>query len=128
MSQIQAVRKPRRSATCESVNPSASPSSTERLSSRAISLSTESSWLRLSRSSSPQVFGSDNFASLASAPLDEFISVRRGRRRPFRLPQPQHFEAESLGEAGEGHYRELQRVNTSAIRAFSNQLSTRTKS
>src|SRR5829696_1768199 len=50
MSQIQAVRNPSSSATCDKVNPRASPSSTERLSSRAISLSTESSWLRRSRS------------------------------------------------------------------------------
>src|SRR5919112_1037683 len=66
MSQIQAVRNPNSSATCDSVNPRASPSSTERLSSRAISLSTESSWLRRSRSSFPQEFSPDNVASLQS--------------------------------------------------------------
>src|SRR5215207_300616 len=103
ISQIQPVRNPSSSATCDSVNPSASPSTTERLSSRAISFSTESSWLRLSRSSFPGVCGPDNVASLASVPLDEFISVGLDKRRTFRFPQPRLLESKSLGEAGEGY-------------------------
>jgi hypothetical protein len=74
MSQIQAVRNPSNSATCDKVNPRASPSSTERLSSRAISLSTNSSWLRRSRSSFPQVFSPDKLVSATSSSFDEFIS------------------------------------------------------
>lgn len=44
-SQIQPVRSPSNSATCASVNRSASPRSTERFNSRAMALRTESSWL-----------------------------------------------------------------------------------
>src|SRR3712207_6415533 len=51
ISQIQPVLRPRSSATRERVYPRAPPRLTERLSSRAISFSTESSWLRRSKSS-----------------------------------------------------------------------------
>jgi hypothetical protein len=46
------------------------------LSSRAISFSTESSWLRLSRSSFPQVLGPDIVSPVSAAEAtDEFISA-----------------------------------------------------
>src|SRR5215210_4203589 len=53
ISQIHPVLNPRSSATWARVNPSASPRFTERLSSRAISFSTESSWFNRRRSLFP---------------------------------------------------------------------------
>src|SRR5829696_2925799 len=82
ISQIQPVLRPRSSATWARVNSSASPRFSVRLSSWAISFSTESSWLRRRRSFCPPSLEYSLIASSTS------FGVSAGRQCGLIYPAP----------------------------------------